>query len=146
MPSNGVALTDAPVPVRETAPEAQGAKPFLVRNLSPRQVLAAQMLAQGRRGIEVAKALSVSEETVSRWRQRPEFQALMRELLQETIDATRLGIVSLCAESILHLRGLIRSIDNDTSLKAITLVLGKVAPVLGVIGAEPARPPEAGRR
>ena len=138
---NRDAPTDVTVSVRDAAPETQEAKSFLVRNLSPRQVLAAQMLAQGRRGIEVAKALNVSEETVSRWRQRPEFQALMRELLRETIDATRLGIVSLCAESVLHLRGLIRSFDNDTSLKAITLVLGKVGPVLGVIGTELRRSP-----
>lgn len=143
---NRDAPTDVTVSVRDAAPENQEAKAELVRNLSPRQVLAAQMLAQGWRGIEVAKALNMSEETVSRWRQRPEFQALMRQLLQETIDATRLGIVSLCAESILHLRGLIRSLDNDTSLKAITLILSRVGPVLGVIGAEAARPPDAARR
>lgn len=132
------------VPVRDAAPETQEAKSFLVRNLSPRQVLAAQMLAQGRRGIEVAKALNLSEETVSRWRQRPEFQALMRQLLQETIDATRLGIVSLCAESIEHLRGLVRSFNDETSLKAITLILSRVGPVLGVIGASSLPPPDRG--
>jgi hypothetical protein len=136
MPSNVVARADFPVPARETAQDAQEAKAELVRSLAPRQVLAAQMLAQGRRGIEAAKALNVSEETVSRWRQRPEFQALMREMLQQTVDATRLGLVSLCAESIEHLRGLVRSFDNKTSLAAITLVLAKAAPVLGVIGAE----------
>lgn len=113
----------------------------VVRDLRPKQVLAATLLVQGRQGTEVAKALNLSPETISRWRHRPEFQALMRELLQETIDATRLGIVSLCAESIEHLRGLVRSFDDGTSLKAITLVLGKVGPVLGVIGAEAQRSP-----
>lgn len=119
---------------------------IVVRELRPKQVLAATLLVQGRQGKEVAKALNVSEETISRWRHRPEFQALMRELLQETIDATRLGIVSLCAESILHLRGLIQSFSDETSLKAITLVLGKVGPVLGVIGTEMGRQPEVQRR
>lgn len=133
-PSTAVTLTG-------TAPEAREAKAELVRCLSPRQVLAVQMLAQGRRGIEVAKALNLTEETVSRWRQRPEFQALMRDLLQETIETTRLGMVSLSAESIEHLRGLVRSFNDQTALKAISLVLGKVGPVLGVIGAEAAKPP-----
>lgn len=114
----------------------------VVRELRPKHVLAATLLVQGRQGKDVAKALNVAEETISRWRHRPEFQALMRELLHETIDATRLGIVSLCAESIDHLRGLVRSFNDDTSLKAIALVLGKVGPVLGVIGEQVRSGPE----
>jgi Homeodomain-like domain len=114
-----------------------------VEGLRPRQVLAASLLVQGRRGKDVAAALGVSAETVSRWRQLPEFQALMHRLLQETIDTARLGIVALCAESIEHLRGLIRSFDDDKAMNAIALVLGKAAPVLGVIGTELRRPPDS---
>jgi hypothetical protein len=84
--------------------------------------------------------VGVSPETISRWRQQTAFQGLMHRLLQETVDAAKLGLVSLCAESILHLRGLIQSFSDDTSLKAITLVLGKVGPVLGVIGTEVRQP------
>jgi transposase-like protein len=102
----------------------------------PKQVLAAMMLVQGQQAKQVAATLGIAPETLSRWRHRPEFEALMRELLQDTVDATRLGLVSLCAESIVHLRGLVRSFSDDTALKAITLVLGKVGPVLGVIGNE----------
>ena len=60
----------------------------------------------------------------------------MRELLHDTVEATKFGIVSLAAESILHLRGMINGFDNRESLKAITLVMNKVAPVLGIIGNE----------
>jgi hypothetical protein len=91
----------------------------------------------------VAAALGVSAEMVSRWRQCPEFQALMHRLHQETIDTTKLGIVSLCAESIDHPRGLLRSFDDATALKAITVILSKAAPVLGVIGTELRRPPDS---
>ena len=108
----------------------------LMEGVSPRQVAAARMLIEGRLGKDVAVAIGVSPETISRWRHRPEFEALMRELLQDTVDATKLGLVSLCAESIVHLRGLVRSFDDQTSLKAITLILGKVGPVLGIIGGE----------
>jgi len=109
---------------------------MVVRELRPKQVLAATLLVQGQQGKAVAKALNLSPETISRWRHRPEFQFLMRQLLQETIDATRLGIVSLCAESIEHLRGLVKSFNDETSLKAITLIMAKVGPVLGIVGTE----------
>lgn len=112
----------------------------VVDGLRPRQVLAATCLVQGRRGKDVAAALGVSAKTVSRWRQLPEFQGLMHRLLQETIDTTKLGMVALYAESIEPLRGLIRSFDDGTAMKAITLVLGKVGPVLDVIGAELRQP------
>lgn len=108
----------------------------VVRDLRPKQVLAASLLVQGRQGKEVAQMVGVSPETISRWRQQAGFQSLMHRLLQETVDAAKLGLVSLCAESILHLRGLIQSFNDGTSLKAITLVLGKVGPVLGVISEE----------
>lgn len=122
-PASNSRSAEAAIPTANVMPETTA---VVVRELSPRHVRAATLLVQGRQGKEVAIALNVAEETISRWRHRPEFQALMRQLLQETVDATRLGIVSLCAESIDHLRGLVRSFNDDTSLKAITLVLGKV--------------------
>jgi len=127
---------EASAPILTSLNEVSDSNAVVVRELRPKQILAATLLVQGQQGRVVAKALNLSEETISRWRHRPEFQALMRQLLQETIDATRLGIVSLCAESIDHLRGLVRSFNDETSLKAITLVLGRVGPVLGVIGTE----------
>jgi hypothetical protein len=101
------------------------------------------MLIEGRLGKDIAKALNVSPETISRWRHTEAFEALMRELLQESVDATRLGLVSLCAESIVHLRGLVRSFDDRTSLKAITLLLNRAAPVLAVLGTEIRQQPAA---
>ena len=67
----------------------------------------------------------------------------MHTLLQESIDSTKLGIVALCSESVEHLRGLIRSFSDATALKAITLILNKVGPVLGVVGAELRRPSDS---
>ena len=48
-------------------------------------------------------------------------------------------------ESIDHLRGLVRSFSDETSPRAITLVLGKVGPVLNVVGSELRRPQANGR-
>ncbi len=60
----------------------------------------------------------------------------MHELLQESIAATRLGLVSLFSESIVHLRGLLNAFDNETALKAISLLFTKAGPVLTAINAE----------
>lgn len=125
--------------------DMQPSPAVMVHELRPRQVRAAQMLIEGRRGKDVAAAVGVSPETVSRWKAQPEFEEFTRLLLQDSVDATRLGIVSLCAESIEHLRGLVRSFNDQTALKAITLVLGKVGPVLGVISAETATTQERAR-
>ena len=115
----------------------------VVDGLRPRQVLAASLLVQGRRGKDVAGALGVSAETVSRWRQLPAFEALMHRMLLETIDTAKVGMVSLCAESVEHLRGLLHSFSDKTVLKAITLILNKVGPVLGVVGTELRRPSDS---
>jgi len=66
---------------------------------------------------------------------------LTHDLLMQSVDAARMGLVSLCAESVDHLRGLVRSFHDGTSLKAITLILTKAGPVLGLANAELRRPP-----
>ena len=112
----------------------------VVAGLRPKQVLAAMMLVEGRMAKEVAQYLRVSPETVSRWRALPAFQALVRDMVQDSIDATKLGLLSLCSESIGHLRGLIRGMDDEMALKGITLLFSKAGPVLAAMSAEVERP------
>ena len=38
------------------------------KNLNENQLLAVQLVAQGKSGKEIAKELSVTEETISRWK------------------------------------------------------------------------------
>jgi len=112
----------------------------VIAGLRPKQVLAAMMIVEGRMAKEVAQYLRVSPETVSRWRALPAFQALVRDMVQDSIDATKLGLLSLCSESIGHLRGLIRGMDDEMALKAITLLFSKAGPVLAAMSAEVQRP------
>lgn len=112
----------------------------VVRELRPRQVLAARMLIEGRLGKDVAAAIGVSPETVSRWKAQPEFQEFTRLLLQDSVDAARLGLVALTGEAIGQLHNLLNSFSDAISLKACALVLGKAAPIIGVIGEELRRP------
>lgn len=92
-------------------------------SLTPAQIRAAGMLATGMRAREVSAALKVAPETVSRWRQtRPEFEALINLLVQETIDATRAGLHDLCAKATLELAKLMESKAEATRIKAIQLI------------------------
>ena len=92
--------------------------------------------------------LNVAPETVSRWRAQPEFQTLIRDMLQESIEATQFGLVSLFSESIVHLRGLMAGFDDDRALRAINLLYTKAGPVLGAINSEVSRalPPNPASR
>ena len=112
----------------------------VVPGLRPKQVQAAIMLVQGRMAKEVAVFVGVSPETVSRWRAQSEFQLLMRELLQDSIEATKFGLVSLFSDSIVQLRQLMFTLDDDKALKAIGLLYSKAGPVLAAINAEVQRP------
>ncbi len=51
------------------------------KNLNENQLLAVQLVAQGRSGREIAKQLSVTEETISRWKKQPIFIASVNEIL-----------------------------------------------------------------
>ena len=58
------------------------------KNLNENQLLAVQLVAQGRSGKEIAKELSVTEETISRWKKQPAFIALVNDLLGQLRDTT----------------------------------------------------------
>tara|TARA_B100000989_G_C19337424_1_gene383513 strand:- start:282 stop:437 length:156 start_codon:yes stop_codon:yes gene_type:complete len=49
------------------------------KKLYENQFLAVQLVAQGRSGNEIAQELSVTEETVSRWKKQLAFIALVNE-------------------------------------------------------------------
>ena len=51
------------------------------KNLNENQLLAVQLVVQGRSGREIAKQLSVTEETISRWKKQPIFIASVNEIL-----------------------------------------------------------------
>src|SRR5262245_10971736 len=57
-----------------------------VRKLSPRQRLAARLLASGDRPRRIAKRLHVDEKTVWTWRKLPKFQRLCEKYWQD-LDA-----------------------------------------------------------
>ena len=59
------------------------------KKLNENQFLAVQLVAQGRSGKEIAQELSVTEETVSRWKKQPAFITIVYDLLGQLIDTTQ---------------------------------------------------------
>jgi len=63
--------------------------------LNQNQLLAIPLVAQGVSGKNVAKKIQVTEETISRWKKLPEFQAEVNSLLKECRDDTQHKLRSL---------------------------------------------------
>jgi len=100
-----------------------GRHPF---GLHAKQVEAVTLLVGGMLGKEVAEALDVAEETICRWRKKPEFQAFLQAMLAERVQAARIGLLALTQDCIEQLRCLIHGGNELVSLRAIELVLSTV--------------------
>ena len=96
--------------------------------LNKRQQIAAGMLGLGQRPTEVAKQLSVSNETISRWQSREDFafevdqvtKALLHELLDERValvDACHGVIGNILADNNVH-----ASVRGNAALKYLNFV------------------------
>jgi hypothetical protein len=81
-----------------------------VKELSPQQQQAALLMAEGKTGRQVAEALAVAEETVSRWKQQTEFEALINTCLAEAREATRYRLRTLAGKAINVIDGVL---DDD---------------------------------
>ena len=57
--------------------------------LNNNQLIAVQLVAQGKTGKFISEHLNVAEETVSRWRKKPEFIASVNVMLNQLRDSTQ---------------------------------------------------------
>ena len=57
--------------------------------LNNNQLIAVQLVAQGKTGKFISQHLNVAEETISRWRKKPEFIASVNVMLNQLRDSTR---------------------------------------------------------
>ena len=70
------------------------------KNLNENQLLAVQLVAQGRSGREIAKQLSVTEETISRWKKQPIFIASVNEILGQLSDGIQQKMRNLIFQAL----------------------------------------------
>ena len=66
--------------------------------LNNNQLIAIQLVAQGKTGKFISEHLNVAEETISRWRKKPEFIASVNVVLNQLRDSTQQKM-----RNILHL-------------------------------------------
>ena len=57
--------------------------------LNNNQLIAVQLVAQGKTGKFISQHLNVAEETISRWRKKPEFIASVNVILNQMRDSTQ---------------------------------------------------------
>ena len=84
------------------------------------QLLAIPLVAQGVSGKNVAKKIQVTEETVSRWKKLPEFQAEVNALLKECRDETQHKLRSLVNTALEVIKD---ELDDKNSDQRITIAL-----------------------
>ena len=88
--------------------------------LNQNQLLAIPLVAQGVSGKNVAKKIQVTEETVSRWKKLPEFQAEVNALLKECRDETQHKLRSLVNTALEVIKD---ELENKNSEQRITIAL-----------------------
>ena len=88
--------------------------------LNQNQLLAIPLVAQGVSGKNVAKKIQVTEETVSRWKKLPEFQAEVNALLKECRDETQYKLRSLVNTALEVVKD---ELENKNSDQRITIAL-----------------------
>ena len=87
-------------------------------NLNENQLLAIPLVAQGVSGKNVAKKIQVTEETVSRWKKLPEFQAEVNALLKECREETQHKLRSLVNTALEVIKD---ELENKNSDQQITI-------------------------
>ena len=82
--------------------------------LKENQLLAIPLVAQGVSGREIAKQLTVTEETVSRWKQLPEFQARVNSILMECREDTQQQLRHVIGLSLTIIQEELQKINSST--------------------------------
>ena len=90
------------------------------KNLNENQLLAVQLVVQGRSGREIAKQLGVTEETVSRWKKQPAFIAMVNDLLGQLRDTTQQKMRNLV---LLALEILEKELSNKDNKNRVNIAL-----------------------
>ena len=90
------------------------------KNLNENQILAVHLVVQGKSGKDIAKELSITEETVSRWKKQSAFIALVNELLGQLRDITQQKMRNLV---LLALEILEKELSNEGNKDRVNIAL-----------------------
>ena len=88
--------------------------------LNQNQLLAIPLVAQGVSGKKISKTLKITEETVSRWKQQPEFKAEVNQILKECREETQHKLRSIVNTSLEIIKA---ELENDLSEQRVGIAL-----------------------
>ena len=88
--------------------------------LNENQLLATHLVAIGKNGKQIAGELSVAEETISRWKKLPEFQAEVNAILLECRDNAKQRLRNLLTNSLVFLE---EEMNNPESRHKVNIAL-----------------------
>jgi len=91
--------------------------------LKPAQLSAATHLASGSTGVQAAKLVGVTAETVSRWRKDPQFRAHLNALKGEALASDRERLRSLRGKALDSLAELLGSPSDQIKFQTAKYVL-----------------------
>ena len=91
--------------------------------LTAQQWQAVALLVAGKRGVDVADALGVTQETISRWRNNPMFAAALNLAVRESYAATIGEVRGLVKDAIAALKECMYSEDEKLRMSAALAVL-----------------------
>jgi predicted transcriptional regulator len=125
----------------------------VIADLTPKQVRALSLLAAGKTGVQVAKALKVNAATVSQWLNHdPGFAKALDALRWESLRAADAELQAAASEAVAELRKLLKNGKSEqVRLRAAEFILTAVGLKQGkdsyreLAPPKPTKPPE-GRR
>ena len=88
--------------------------------LNENQLLATHLVAIGKSGKQIAGELSVAEETISRWKKLPEFQAGVNSILMECREDTQQQLRHVIGLSLTIIQ---EELQNTNSSTRVSLAL-----------------------
>ena len=88
--------------------------------LNENQLLATHLVSIGKSGKQIAGELSVAEETISRWKNLPEFQAEVNAILLECKDNAKQRLRNLLTNSLVFLE---EEMNNPESRHRVNIAL-----------------------
>jgi len=96
----------------------------MIETLTPQQIQAALMLAEGRRTSDITYDLKISESTLYRWKKKRDFKELINNMMRDELAETRFRLAHLADASVSALWDLVARSSNDyTRLQAAIHVL-----------------------
>jgi len=88
------------------------------QKLTPKQLKAAILYAEGLKGTDIAKSISVTPQTISEWKNNPAFKAEINKLKWDALCSARDRIQGLAGDAVDSIQELLKAENEEVRRKA----------------------------